>query len=533
MCPNPATLLDSVPVSERRDVVVVGGGLVGVTLAYELASMGSGVTVVDARTPGRATAAGAGILSPVTSVDADPGLWPFLRGCGAHYPGLLERLAMDGVDVSGAAYGRCGLLSVSLRPHEDEWFGPFAEMVDQRSPGQAVEIAPEEASALFPPLGSVHRALHAPSGARVDGQGMAAAVRAGAEARGVIFVAGTVTGLEGSDGRITSVEVDAQGPVSCETLAVAGGAWTSAMGEWLACPLPVGPTKGQIVHLGVDDASGDWEPIVQPLLSHYLVPWPGGRVACGGTFEVGAGFSTTVSAAGLHELLRECLVVAPGLSEARYLEDSASASSRPTSPDDHALVGVVPGWSNAFVVTGHGANGLLQGPYSGAAAASPRHRRKAHRERTNHRFRAGSTRPASPDHPTRVRTGPVRNRPQERGTPHRKDQQDVAATVENVQAALAGTAFFWLDLDDEAHDGSVAELLTQQFKFHPLRRASGLQRFPQRPRLRDFDDFMYMVARGADPDQKGKRRRCTCFWTDRYLVTSPSWRLSAPSLTPG
>ena len=72
------------------------------------------------RSPGRATAAGAGILSPVTSIEGDPELWPFLRGCGVHYPGLLERLAGDGVDVSGAGYGRCGLLSVSLRPHEDD-----------------------------------------------------------------------------------------------------------------------------------------------------------------------------------------------------------------------------------------------------------------------------------------------------------------------------------------------------------------------------------------------------------------------------
>ena len=361
MCLKTARLLDSVPVSERTDVVVVGGGLVGLTLAYELANLGSAVTVVDAGRPGRATAAGAGILSPATAMESDPGLWPFLQGCGAHYPGLLERLAADGVDMSAAAYGRCGLLSVSLRPHEDEWYGPFAQMVEQRSPGQVVEITPEEASALFPPLGPIHRALHAPSGARVDGRGMAAAVRAGAEARGVAFVAGAVTGLDGGAGRVSSVDVEGHGTISCETVAVAGGAWTSAIGEWLACPLPVGPTKGQIVHLAVDGASGEW-PIVQPLLSHYLVPWPGGRVACGGTFETGAGFSTSATAAGIHELLRECLVVAPGLGDAAYLETRVGL--RPTSPDDHALVGAVPGWANAFVVSGHGANGLLQGPYS-------------------------------------------------------------------------------------------------------------------------------------------------------------------------
>jgi D-amino-acid dehydrogenase len=121
------------------------------------------------------------------------------------------------------------------------------------------------------------------------------------------------------------------------------------------------PTKGQIVHLGTGQESGEW-PIVQPLLTHYLVPWPGGRVACGGTFEPDAGFSTTVTAAGLHELLRECLVVAPGLADASYLQTRVGL--RPTSPDGRPVLGPVPGWRNAWVATGHGANGLLLGPYS-------------------------------------------------------------------------------------------------------------------------------------------------------------------------
>ena len=133
------------------------------------------------------------------------------------------------------------------------------------------------------------------------------------------------------------------------------------MGEWLGAPLPVGPTKGQIVHLGFEGETGSW-PIAQPLLTHYIVPWPGGRVACGGTFEADAGFSVDVTASGLHELLRECLTVAPGLESAHYIETRVGL--RPTSPDGRALVGRVPGWSNAWVATGHGANGLLQGPYS-------------------------------------------------------------------------------------------------------------------------------------------------------------------------
>jgi glycine/D-amino acid oxidase-like deaminating enzyme len=354
----------------RCDVAVVGAGLVGLSLAYELARLGAAVTVVDASLPGRATDAGAGILSPATSHDTDPALWPFLRQCGAHYPRLLERLESDGADVATTGYGVCGLLSLGLREHEDSWFAPFADLTLRRSAGAVTEIAPSDARELFPPLGPVHRALYCPTSARVDGRGMAAALRDAAQSRGVVFVSGSVHGVAaggGGGGRhVTSVEVEGHHNVDCESLAVAGGAWTAAMGEWLGRPLPVGPTKGQIVHLGVEAPTGEW-PIAQPLLTHYLVPWPGGRVACGGTFEPGAGFSVSVTAAGVQELLRECLIVAPGLAGATYGETRVGL--RPTSADDRALVGRVPGWSNAWVATGHGANGLLQGPYSGRVLA--------------------------------------------------------------------------------------------------------------------------------------------------------------------
>src|SRR6202034_342010 len=104
---------------ERYDVAVIGAGLVGVALAYELACLGASVTVIDAGHPGRATDAGAGILSPVTSQDTDDALWPFLRQAGDHSPVLLRRLRADGADVAGAGYGRCGILSVGLRDTED------------------------------------------------------------------------------------------------------------------------------------------------------------------------------------------------------------------------------------------------------------------------------------------------------------------------------------------------------------------------------------------------------------------------------
>jgi magnesium transporter len=99
----------------------------------------------------------------------------------------------------------------------------------------------------------------------------------------------------------------------------------------------------------------------------------------------------------------------------------------------------------------------------------------------------------------------------------RQNGQDTEATTENVLTALAGTDFFWLDLDDAAQDGTVAELLGVHFKFHPLA-VAGAEKWAQRPRFLDFDDFVYLSVRGADLKDDGKAE-IHCFWTTRYIVT--------------
>jgi magnesium transporter len=95
--------------------------------------------------------------------------------------------------------------------------------------------------------------------------------------------------------------------------------------------------------------------------------------------------------------------------------------------------------------------------------------------------------------------------------------QTVEADSENVLAALESKTFFWLDLDDITTDGTVAELLGTHFKFHPLA-VQAAERFSQRPRIDDYEDFMFLVARGADPEAKGIAE-VHCFWTDTYVVT--------------
>ncbi len=358
-------------VSAKCDVAVVGAGLVGLSLAFELAGRGAAVTVVDANLPGRATSAGAGILSPDTSAETSDGAFAFGLGAGEHYRRLIDALAAEGIDTAGSGYATCGLLSLCLRAHEEPWFAPFAERITTRSAHVVSEISSDEAQRIFPPLAPVHRALHCTSTARVDGRGMADALRLGAARRGVVFVDGTVVGITERSGAgrsrsVQSIAVQGASGIECAAMAVCGGAWSAPMGEWLGQSLPISPTKGQIVHLGVDGASDRW-PIIQPLLTHYLVPWPDHRIACGGTFEVAAGFDSTVTAAGVHELLRECLSVAPGLANASYLETRVGL--RPISIDDRPVAGALPAWDNVWVATGHGASGLLLGPYTAKLVA--------------------------------------------------------------------------------------------------------------------------------------------------------------------
>jgi D-amino-acid dehydrogenase len=347
--------------SATCDAAVVGGGLVGAALAFELASAGASVVLIDRHDRGRATDAGAGILSPDTSPRVDAAWHRFASAAGAHYPALVGRLAAEGITDTG--YDRCGLLSIVRQEHEDPWFEEFAAVALARAPGVAAEIDGDEARRRFPPLGQVWRALYHPGAARVDGRRMLAALAAAAEGLGVTRWEAGAERLATRGSRVVGVITD-HGELSCDSVVVAGGAWSREMESQLGTTIPVEPLKGQIIHLSLPGTdTGDW-PILQPLLGFYLVPWADGRVACGGTLEPDAGFDTRPTAAGVRDLLRECLSTAPGLGGATVVE--VRVGLRPEPTDGLPVLGRLPGWDNAYVATGHGTEGLLLGPYSAA-----------------------------------------------------------------------------------------------------------------------------------------------------------------------
>jgi D-amino-acid dehydrogenase len=339
--------------TQKYDVVVVGGGIVGTATAYELGRSGTRTLLVDRADAGRATAAGAGILSPETAKRDDPAWIELVLAAGRHYEDLLPHLDRDN------GWARCGILQLATRTTDlSAW-----EWVAEHASG-ATEITPDEAHAMVPVLGTVLRALHHPRAARVDGRLMSGALRRAAEQHGVEMRLGSVDDVRAGPGA-TTVMIDGNA-VTADAVVIAGGAWTRELGDQLGVQLPVDPLRGQIAHLGVTEHdTGAW-PIVQQVYGHYMVPWAEHRVAVGATVE-DAGFADDVTAGGVNEIMREALRVMPGLATATLQE--VRVGLRPTSPDDSPLLGPLPGIDNVFVATGHGANGLLLGPVSGKLVA--------------------------------------------------------------------------------------------------------------------------------------------------------------------
>jgi D-amino-acid dehydrogenase len=326
---------------EHFDAAVVGGGLVGTATAYELAARGARTVLFDASDPGRATDAGAGILSPETTKRDDPAWVALVQAAGAHYEELIPKLDGD------TGWARCGILQLATRDTDV----PAWEWVAERASG-ASEISSADAQAMVPALAPVVRALHHPRAARVDGRMMNAALR-----RAAVEQFGVAVRNE----RVEDVQ-----RLPADAVVIAGGAWTGAVARQLDVKLPVGPLRGQIIHLGVAERdTGTW-PIVQPVFGYYLVPWADARVAVGATVE-DVGFTPDVTAGGVHDVLRETLRVLPGLASATLRE--VRVGLRPVSIDDMPIMGAVPGADGFFVCTGHGANGLLLGPVSGALVA--------------------------------------------------------------------------------------------------------------------------------------------------------------------
>jgi D-amino-acid dehydrogenase len=228
------------------------------------------------------------------------------------------------------------------------------------------EVSPAEAQAMFPALGTVLRALYFRGGTRVDGRLLAAALLRGAKRYNLRLELATAEKLIVQNGRVTGALIGSE-VYSAPRVIIAGGAWSSDFGAQLGVHIPVEPQRGQIIHLRLPTTNTSTWPIIGAFHGHYIVAWPDGRVVAGATRETDSGYAPRTTVAGVYEVLGEALRVAPGLRDAQI--DDIRVGLRPRTVDNLPVLGAVPGIEGVYLATGHGANGLQLGPYSGKLAA--------------------------------------------------------------------------------------------------------------------------------------------------------------------
>jgi D-amino-acid dehydrogenase len=228
--------------------------------------------------------------------------------------------------------------------------------------GEVAALAPGEPARMFPPLDTGLAGLWIGGGARVDGRAVRDCLLRAAVARGAHRIPGTAT-LDRAAGQVKGVRVGAE-HVGADAVVVAAGAWTAQVCAELGIQVPVGPQRGQIVHVRLPGAGTAAWPVVLSDQDPYLVAFPAGRVVLGATSEQ-AGFAHHTTVAGVGGLLAGAVRLAPGLREAELLE--TRIGFRPVTSDGRPLLGRLA--DGLIVATGHGAEGLTAGPWSGLAVA--------------------------------------------------------------------------------------------------------------------------------------------------------------------
>jgi glycine oxidase len=350
----------------RTDIVIVGGGVIGLSIAYHLRRAGAEVCVIERQgieaASGGASQAAAGLLAPLGSI-ARPGAFAdLLLASWTALPELIDELhRLTGVDVE---YRRTGALRLAREPkavarlrRRMEIWQPLGLQMSWLSGDEARQheplLSPEVRAAIYAPE---EGQLKAPRLVRA----LAAAVRA---LGGVLYEHMEIRGFVQRAGEVLAVETGGGPTLACGQLVIAAGAWSARLAPILGTSLPVVPVRGQILALRQP------EPPLQRMVfgeAIYLAPRADDTLVVGATREQ-VGFDASVTAGGLAWLLTSALRLVPTLAEAPM--ERSWAGLRPGTPDQQPILGPLPGWKNVTLATGHGSVGIMLSAVTGQAIA--------------------------------------------------------------------------------------------------------------------------------------------------------------------
>jgi glycine oxidase len=339
------------------DVLIIGGGIIGLSLSLELRKQGAAVLIVERGEPGREASWAAGGMLADSIVETPPALQPLASASAHLYPEFVRELELE----SG--------LHLDLRDHGTILFPPQENPHDPasftRKEPNAKELLASDLSELEPALGDTNR--HGfPSPAlllkerSIDPRALTAAALKAAKRRGVDFSsADPVTAVNQANGHITGVTTTKTAFHSAKVVNCAG-AWS---GQIALHAFPTRPVKGQMLCLLSPSRELLHHVIRTPDV--YLIPRGDGRIIVGSTLEE-AGFDKRVDLDTIQRLHKSAITLVPKLADAKILEDWAGL--RPGTPDGLPILGptATPGY---YVATGHFRDGILLAPITAQVMA--------------------------------------------------------------------------------------------------------------------------------------------------------------------
>jgi glycine oxidase len=336
------------------DVAIIGGGLIGSAVAFELSGCSLRVVVLDRQQPGRESSwAAAGMLAPAPDSPGSTKLVPLAKESLRLYPQFVA--AIEGTSGKPTSFVQEGTLEIFRGTSGEAARDNF--VAEHRQLELAAEpIGVESARRMEPSLNSEAGAIAwLPDEGTVDPRALVDAVLLAAANRGARICADcAVTSLLFDRGRCAGVVAGSQS-ISARHVVITAGCFSGKMEDGIARYAPTRPVRGQMLSLRHRDVR-----LTRVLRSAngYLVPRLDGRILAGSTLE-DAGFAKSVTAAGLQKILNAALELAPALASAEILETWAGL--RPGTPDDLPILGPTD-VEGLIVATGHYRNGVLLAP---------------------------------------------------------------------------------------------------------------------------------------------------------------------------
>jgi glycine oxidase len=360
---------------QSTDVVIVGGGVTGCSIAYFLRKAGVKVMLIEREEiAAESSGAAAGLITQLGGLGGPPPFTALMLESWSLFATLIPELEdASGVDIG---YRQTGCLRAVLHEDESEQMRklvPFCQSIGIEMQWLTSQEAWEMTPMLTP---QVLGAAYAPQAGSISAPAMTRAYAGAARNLGAAISEHLqVTGFTTHASRVTGVQTVGGETIACNHLVIAAGSWSRNCGAWLGVDIPVHPAKGQILALRQPELPlkhalmvGGSEMLLKYGLGSdlFLIPKPDGTIYVGSTVEH-VGFDTNLTVEGIAALLTGVMQIAPELQNAPIVK--MWTGLRPWSADGYPILGLAPGWENVTVATGHGAIGFEASAVTGKVIA--------------------------------------------------------------------------------------------------------------------------------------------------------------------